>query len=251
MPPLRAVVFDLGHTLWNYAPREESRRFNVLRLHRALEASLGAEAPSPAELDRALGVAAARWIERWQSDDLEQPPSEQLVGEALQSLAITPAADLLGELTGIFFGMEQEIPVVEPDTLATIAALDTKDIALGCVTNTITLEAGINDALRRLGLHRYLRSVVVSSAMGYRKPHPSLFRRALEELAVAPDEALFVGDRLIDDVSGARGIGMRAVLTHQYRQEPVDGAAVKPDAVIGRLSELPRVIEEIEGQPER
>jgi hypothetical protein len=50
---------------------------------------------------------------------------------------------------------------------------------------------------------------------------------------------------LLDDVSGAKGIGMRAVLTHQYRQESLDGAVAQPDAVISRLGELPGVIERL------
>jgi putative hydrolase of the HAD superfamily len=156
--------------------------------------------------------------------------------------------DLLPTLTAVMFGAGADMPVLEPDTLAAIGSLQQRGLAMGCVTNTILLEEGIVDPLRRLGLLRYLRSSVVSSAMGYRKPHASLFLRALEELGVAPHEALFVGDRLVDDVSGAQAVGMRAVLTHQYRQEPLGSAPATPDAVIERLSELPEALDRIEEQ---
>jgi len=247
MAKIRAVILDLGHTVWDFAPREDARRLNVLRLHQVLVAALGEQAPAPSALDRALGATAQRWFDSWQrSDQLEQPPSDQLVGEALDTLGITPAADLLHQLTVIAFGAEVDVPVVEPDTLAAIARLNQRGLALGCITNTILLEQGIADALVRLGLVRYLRSVVVSSAVGYRKPHRSLFVRALSELEVAPREAVFVGDRLFDDISGAKAVGMRAVLTHQYRQEPLDGASATPDAVIRRLDELPEALERLE-----
>ncbi|MGB2694632.1 MAG: HAD family hydrolase [Dehalococcoidia bacterium] len=243
---LRAVIFDLGHTVWNYAPTEEMRRLHVLRLHAAIEASVGTDSLSPAALDRALGRSVGRLIKRWEEDgDIDQPPSDDLLREALASLDITPPNEVVGELTAVFFGAEHDMPVIEPDTLEPIAVLSEQGLTLGCVTNTLTLHTGIEDALRRLGMLRYVRSVVSSSAMGYRKPHASLFQRALEELDVAPEDALFVGDRLFDDVSGAHGVGMRAVLTHQYRQEPLAGARVAPVAVIRRLSELPRVIEEL------
>ena len=245
---LRAVIFDLGHTIWDYAPSEAARRLSVVRLHQRLESSMSGDLPSPAALDRALGAAVERWLEYWRSDRLEQPPSEELVREALQAVAISPPDELLRELTSIFFGAELDILVVEPDTLAAIATLHERGLVMGCITNTILLEEAIVDALRRLGLVRYLRSVVVSSAMGYGKPHPSLFRRALRELNVSPREALFVGDRLVDDVSGAKGVGMRAVLTRQYRQEPLDGATALPDAVIRRLSELPDHLVQIEAK---
>ncbi|OGO52626.1 MAG: hypothetical protein A2148_06935 [Chloroflexi bacterium RBG_16_68_14] len=247
MTAVRAVVFDLGHTLWDFAPREESRRLKVVRLHERLSRALDGAVPAPTELDRALGATAQRWFESWikQPEDLEQPPTERLIGEALASLALSVSDDLLHELTCIVFGAELDIPVMEPDSLAAIAGLHQRGLAMGCVTNTITLEEGIHDALARLGLRHYLRSVVASSAAGYRKPHPSLFLRALEGLDVEPGEAVFVGDRLFDDVSGAQAVGMRAVLTHQYRQEPLDGASVAPDAVIQRLGDLPAVIQRL------
>ena len=246
MATIRAVVFDLGHTLWDFAPREDARRLTALRLHERLAAALGSDVPPPAALDRALNATVARWLESWNSDRLEQPPSERLVSEALATLELAPDDGLLRELTRIFLAVEVDMPVIEPDTLAAIAQLDERRLAMGCVTNTILLEDGVFDLLDRLGLLRYLRSVVASSAMSYRKPHPSLFQRALRELDVTPDEAVFVGDRLVDDVGGAQQIGMRAVLTHQYRQEPLDGSTTSPDAVVRRLSELPAALDRIE-----
>lgn len=52
---------------------------------------------------------------------------------------------------------------------------------------------------------------------------------------------MFVGDRLLDDVAGAQGVGMRAVLTREFRQE--EGSTVRPDAVIDALVELPAVLD--------
>jgi putative hydrolase of the HAD superfamily len=113
---------------------------------------------------------------------------------------------------------------------------------MACITNTISLPECMEDLLRRLGLTRYIETIVVSSGAGYRKPHASLFQRALDGLGVIADEAVFVGDRLLDDISGAKALGMRAVLTHQYRQEPLEDAIAPPDAVITRLSDLPHIL---------
>ena len=247
---IRAVVFDLGHTLWDFAPTIESRRFVVLRLHTTLERALGGDVPPPAALDRVLHEASLRWFKRWdeERDDLSQPPSETFLRDALAELGVPASPALLRAATGAVFAGDPDMPVVAPDTLAALGELDARGLRLGCVTNTVSLEAGINDVIERLGLRRYLRSVVVSSAMRYRKPHPSLFRRALDDLDVAPREAVFVGDRLRDDVAGAKAIGMLAVLTHQYRQEPLDGARLAPDAVIRRLSDLPAAIARMEAE---
>jgi len=54
---------------------------------------------------------------------------------------------------------------------------------------------------------------------------------------IAPEEALFVGDRLVDDIGGAQGAGLRAVhKASRDREERSD--TVVPDATITTLTEL-------------
>jgi HAD superfamily hydrolase (TIGR01662 family) len=247
MQPVRAVVFDLGHTLWDYAPTEQARRLSTLQLHARLVDDLGDATPHPRELDRALLRQLEKAIGDWYADgsSLEQPSSDVFIRRALSALEGPVSEQLVDDVTQIFFGSDFDVPVVLPDTLAAIATMHAQGIAMGCITNTIALPCTIEELLRRLGLVRYLDSIITSSGAGYRKPHASLFQRALDGLAVAAQETVFVGDRLLDDVSGAKAIGMRAVLTHQYRQEPLEGAVVAPDAVIKRLAELPDVIERL------
>ena len=65
----------------------------------------------------------------------------------------------------------------------------------------------------------------------------------MERLNVPPEAVVFVGDRLREDVMGPKALGMRAILTHQFRQEDPAQARVPPDAVITRLAELPALLE--------
>jgi putative hydrolase of the HAD superfamily len=246
---VRAVIFDLGHTVWDFAPTAEARRYTVLRTHERLARALGERAPTPRELASAIEAEAQRWFREWQErrHELAQPPSDRLLAGALESFGIELDGALLDELTALAFGYEPDIRVLEAENLAALATLDQRGLRLGCVTNTITTEAGIREVLRGLGLFRYFRSTVASSAAGYRKPHASLFRRALDELAVEAGEAVFVGDRLYEDIAGPQALGMRAVLTHQYRQEPPGAYDIVPDALIRRLAELPEAIERLDG----
>ena len=73
------------------------------------------------------------------------------------------------------------------------------------------------------------------------KPHPEAFRHALDALGVAdPARAVFVGDRLFDDVFGAQRAGMRAV----HRVNPqVPDYPVHADATIERLDELIPIVD--------
>ncbi len=77
-------------------------------------------------------------------------------------------------------------------------------------------------------------------ALAHTKPHAEAFAAALGALGVEPGEAVMVGDRPRDDIAGAKAAGMRAVL----RPNPfVPAGPVEPDAVIGSLGELLRVVE--------
>lgn len=63
-------------------------------------------------------------------------------------------------------------------------------------------------------------ATVFSCAVGLLKPDPRIYRLACEQLGVAPEEAIFVGDGANDELAGAERVGMRAVLIHRAAEEP-------------------------------
>jgi putative hydrolase of the HAD superfamily len=48
--------------------------------------------------------------------------------------------------------------------------------------------------------------------VGVEKPHPEIFRQALQAMNAAPDESVYVGDLYSVDYLGATGAGMQAIL---------------------------------------
>jgi putative hydrolase of the HAD superfamily len=50
--------------------------------------------------------------------------------------------------------------------------------------------------------------VIDSALVGYAKPHPGIFRAALERAGVGPGEAMHVGDTVSADVAGAQAAGI-------------------------------------------
>jgi putative hydrolase of the HAD superfamily len=76
-----------------------------------------------------------------------------------------------------------------------------------------------------MGLAERLDFAVFSSEVGKRKPHPEIFQRALDALRVSAADAVFVGDRLYEDVRGAGELGMTTVQALWFRaDEHPDGA---------------------------
>jgi len=70
----------------------------------------------------------------------------------------------------------------------------------------------IEDVLRRCGIASCFRTITDSGLVGYEKPHPEIFRQALQSMKAAPEESLYVGDVYSVDYLGAIGAGMRAML---------------------------------------
>jgi 2-haloacid dehalogenase len=77
------------------------------------------------------------------------------------------------------------------------------------------------------GLHRFIRTLVVSEEVGFAKPHPKIFEIALNRLGLKAHEVLVVGDRLDADIQGAKNIGAKSCL---FKHGFFDSGAAKPSA---------------------
>jgi putative hydrolase of the HAD superfamily len=53
---------------------------------------------------------------------------------------------------------------------------------------------------------------VFSSSEGMMKPDPRIFRLAAERLGVEPEKCLYIADGMDQELSGAKNIGMKAVM---------------------------------------
>jgi putative hydrolase of the HAD superfamily len=112
---------------------------------------------------------------------------------------------------------------VFPDVPGVLAALRERGLRLAVVSN---FDARLGPLLADLGLAPLVDAVVHSSRAGSAKPDPGIFRDALARLDVAPGDALHVGDEPVEDVSGARSAGMRAVLIDRAGRVPALPAGV-------------------------
>lgn len=95
--------------------------------------------------------------------------------------------------------------------------------------------------LEREGIASLFEAIVVSDAVGWRKPKAVIFETALGALGVPPGRALFVGDRADIDVAGAHGVGMRAVWINRGREALPEGAP-RPEFEIQDLAELRAIV---------
>lgn len=72
--------------------------------------------------------------------------------------------------------------------------------------------------LQKTELKHYFQQITISGEVGIRKPHPEVFTRTLQLLGRLPDESLFIGDSLKNDIHGAASVGMKTcwINTHAF-----------------------------------
>jgi len=100
------------------------------------------------------------------------------------------------------------------------------------------------DYLRKTGLAKYFKVIVLSEEVGFSKPNSRIFLHALATANCQPEKALMVGDRLDNDVAPAKSLGMKTVrikrglMTIQKTLSDVEIA----DYEIYNLAELPSLL---------
>ncbi len=62
-----------------------------------------------------------------------------------------------------------------------------------------------------LALSQYFSSIVISEAVGLRKPDSAIFELATQQLRVKPEQCIFVGDNEQADILGAQKAGMKTI----------------------------------------
>jgi putative hydrolase of the HAD superfamily len=95
--------------------------------------------------------------------------------------------------------------------------------------------------LRAVGLLKYFNPIIVSGDYGYRKPDPRLFQKALEALQARPEQAIFIGNDLYHDISGAQQVGMKAIFVSN-NQSDTSSQIISPDYTISHFAELPQAV---------
>ena len=79
-------------------------------------------------------------------------------------------------------------------------------------------------------------AIVVSEEVGAAKPAPEIFRHALKLIGADPVRSLFVGDRPVADICGARRLDMLTAWIHHGREWEI--AEPPPDHVIAGAWEV-------------
>jgi len=94
----------------------------------------------------------------------------------------------------------------------TMTQLKQQGYLIGLISNGRTLFQEHN--FYTLGLTEFFSSIIVSEAIGFRKPDPRIFLLSSAQLDTPPQNCIFVGDNEIADIQGAKAVGMKTIFFH-------------------------------------
>ncbi|MFM1877664.1 MAG: hypothetical protein RLZZ241_530 [Bacteroidota bacterium] len=200
-PGITDVFFDLDHTLWDFERNSAIAYSKLFQNHRI-----------DLEINDFLQEYIPRNLEYWKLyregkinkellryrrlrdvfDHLGYPVSDNAI-----NLIAEDYIEILGEQTHLM-----------PDALEILKYLKPQ-YRLHVITNGF--EEVQQRKLKNSGIANYFLEVVPSERAGVQKPHPQIFKLAMDAARVAPENAIMIGDNLEADILGALATGMQAI----------------------------------------
>jgi HAD superfamily hydrolase (TIGR01549 family) len=237
---IRAVIFDLGGTLLEFNPQ---------RLPWMEWEHEGLDAAHAYLLERGYGLPRAGLTEHFSHSLNERWDRatkgganlrlQDLLTETWATYGILPNPGEIAEAAARYIAPIDLRVVAYDDAQGTLELLRQQGYKIGLISNTMWPGEIHLQEMARSGLLPYFDHTLFSSEIGIWKPQPGIYHLSLDALGVSPAEAVFVGDMPEHDIVGAQRAGIRGIYKRNDGSQP---GAVRPDAEIGHLAELPALI---------
>lgn len=233
----RAVLFDIGDTLWHAADAPPPGEFRRMAAERAAVylASIAHSAEDPGLVARVAWDALDDAMRRARMTDRREPNYAVVAQSALEAIGVsltTPEA--AGLMEAIYVSGVEGGKAAYPGARELLDTLRARGFKLGIVTNRAFGGERFREDLRSAGLDIGWDANVISVEVGFLKPHPAIFERALHDLGEAGPRTVMVGNSLAEDIAGAQAFGMATA----WKRSAPDAEGVNPDFVFDDVTEL-------------
>jgi putative hydrolase of the HAD superfamily len=232
---LRAVVFDWGGTLTPWHDIDLVAQWYAY-----------AEVYDP---EHASGLAhrlAEAEISRWAAQ--RDSHGAQSAG-ALNQLFLDEGVDITSarhlRALGNYLDFWDPHTLADPQARPVFQELRRRGLHIGVLSNTMWPSSHHREVFERDDLQELIDVAFYTSEMSVAKPHAEAFSTVAAALNVDPADAVYVGDRIWDDVAGAQRVGMRTIWI-PHSQVPVDQIpddSARPDAIAHELSDIPGILD--------
>lgn len=211
------VIFDVGGTLIGFVDREPFQQFLA-------QAGLPASADEASALHRRVAS-----VIRAERDGVQGLGAREEALDAWWRVVfgeVWPDSTPLADEMYRWFRADR-FQSVHPDVLPALEGLRQLGMPMAILSN---FASRLENLLRRLSLHHFFDFVIVSSIVGIAKPRREIFDLAVEQAGCPAGRLLYVGDHIGDDIEGAQGAGLDAVL--------IDRGGRQANAPLSRICDL-------------
>jgi len=235
MAAIEAVMFDYGRTLVTFEYPAAQLEAVVERFRPAIALATGAPAPAAEEMMRRVLLPLEELVDSPAHDEVRYL---DVFGAAWRRAGLALPDSLLYDILDAEQLVWDAAARVDSAGLQVLSWLGANGFKRAVCSNAPFPPEMMLRQVENNGIAALVEAAVFSSQVGFRKPAPGLYRAALAALDVAPERALFVGDRVREDYEGPVAIGMRAVVcTAHAVDRPGDGIPT-----IASLSDLPGIL---------
>ena len=221
---VRAVLFDLYDTLAYLTPAvvSDGRR----------------------ELARLAGVDPGAWAALWRANAMQRMLGslggmEEQIRLMLAQLGATVPSEMIADLAERENRSWERAVNPYPESMSTLRELKRAGYKLGLISNC-SCQAG--RVVNALGVAELVDTLVFSFRVGLAKPDPKIFLHACRELAVRPEECMFVADGAFGELDAASALGMVTVKIEQPHQSGDYGTSNSFDHRIDSLAEVASIL---------
>ncbi|HSG18833.1 MAG TPA: HAD family hydrolase [Anaerolineae bacterium] len=244
---IEAVLFDLDDTLISWAhptvSREEFYLPRVERVHAYLTDAGHTLPPCPEFWQIINQAIMAMWAEAKKSWRITS--YGRLLDQVFEELELQTDGLETDQVLRVFGWAPRPGVELFPDTLPVLRTLRRQGYQIGLLTNSFLPMWMRDEELRAYDLIDLLDQRVSAADVGYLKPHPAIYHDLLNKLGIQPQNAIFVGDRPINDIAGANDVGLISVLiSPSYLKRDCSG--VIPDYTINRLDQLLPLVDRLQ-----
>jgi len=191
----RGAIFDLFGTLVPEFSRREHERIVA-----AMAEALGMGA---AELHSELGRT---WPQRVVGEFASIEDNLRCI---VESTGRAVGTEVLSEAARIRLSFTEHALEPKPDALEVLSRLHQAGLRIGLISDC---SADVPQVWPRSVLSRHIDAPVFSCSVHLVKPNPRIYLHALRALALQPSQCVYVGDGNSQELTGARNVGMYAVL---------------------------------------
>lgn len=230
---IRAVLFDFGGTLYDYASLQNAERESL----GDLISWAGIEA-EPLAIQRAYRDSMKQVFRDYlpQAFFFHRDLFRDALAGMIENLGAKPDTELLERFRRVQWERHARDFTLRPGVHETLAELRRRGLHLGIVSNIDDdqLEHMIDLGSLRPHFHSLLSSEYARSC----KPDLGIYEEALRRAGCKAEEALFVGDTLLQDIAGANRMGMQsALIWHRDDREP-PLQDIRPTHVIRQIPDI-------------